>query len=52
MHASTNIISEKKRLEELLDKGRYATVVRNQHYYNEIMNVVDQASNHMENVTY
>ena len=37
MQANQNILSERKKFELLINNGRYATVVKNQQYYNEIL---------------
>lgn len=41
---------EKQKFDTKISKSRYATIVKNQNFYNEVISQLEQADSHMRNV--
>ena len=47
-NAGVDLAREKDLFDQKLAKGRYATVVKRQEYYNSIIKILDEANSHMQ----
>ena len=46
-NAGLDLAKEKDQFDQKLARGRYATVVKRQDYYNSVIKIVEQANTHM-----